>query len=140
MKETNRDRSGKWADVDIVEALKHIPKVGEYAYYYDYDENKDLATVYKDIVESVYLSERIEVNGIRDHMFVIHIKLKNKFEEYSMYFSQLDDPVDCDVFANMEDLKASIKWQDIANVRYNFTTDEPLKFELEEEVKSTYFY
>lgn len=142
MKETKRGSSGTWHDIDIAEALKHLPKVGEYAYYYDYDEDKDLATIHRGIVEKACFSQRSQFpyKSGTDKMFCIHIKIKGKSEEFNVYFSQMDDVEDCDVFANMEDLKVSIEWQNIANVKYTFDIDEPLKFELEEEVKSTYFY
>ena len=143
MRATNRGGSGIWTDIDIAEAYKHLPKVGEYAYYYDYDEDKDLAIVRRGIVESACFSERSKFphKSDTDHMFCIHIKLKGISEEFSMFFSDMEDVRDSDIFACIEDLQTSLKWQRISNVQYVYDPlDTPLKFELEEEVKPTYFY
>lgn len=144
MRETNRGSSGIWTDIDIAEAYKHLPKVGEYAYYYDYDEDKDLAIVRRGIVEYACFSERSKFphKSDTDHMFCIHIKLKGISEEFSMFFSDMEDVRDSDIFACIEDLQTSLKWQRISNVQYVYDPlDTPLKFELEEEeVKPTYFY
>lgn len=143
MRETNRGGSGTWTDIDIVEAYKHLPKVGEYAYYYDYDEDKDLAIVRRGIVESACFSERsrFPYKSGTDSMFCIHIKLKGISNEFDMFFSQMDDTSDSDIFARIEDLQASLKFQKISNIQYTYDPlDTPLEFELEEEVKPTYFY
>lgn len=143
MRETNRGGSGTWTDIDIAEAYKHLPKVGEYAYYYDYDANKDLAIVRRGIVESACFSERSRFphKSDTDRMFCIHIKLKGVSEEFSMFFDNMDDISDSDIFACKEDLQASLKFQKISNIQYTYDPlDTPLKFELEEEVKPTYFY
>lgn len=143
MKETNRGSSGIWTDIDIAEAYKHLPKVGEYAYYYDYDEDKDLAIVRRGIVESACFSERSKFphKSCTDYMFGIYIKLKGVSEEFDMFFSDMEDPSDSDIFACIEDLQTSLKEQRISNIQYAYDPlDTPLEFELEEEVKPTYFY
>lgn len=143
MKETNRGSSGTWTDIDIAEAYKHLPKVGEYAYYYDYDEDKDLAIVRRGIVESACFSERSRFphKSCTDYMFGIYIKLKGVSEEFDMFFSDMEDPSDSDIFACIEDLQTSLKEQRISNIQYAYDPlDTPLEFELEEEVKPTYFY
>lgn len=143
MKETNRGSSGTWIDIDIAEAYKHLPKVGEYAYYYDYDEDKDLAIVRRGIVESACFSERSKFpnKSGTDYMFGIYIKLKGVSEEFDMFFSDMEDPSDSDIFACIEDLQTSLKEQRISNIQYAYDPlDTPLEFELEEEVKPTYFY
>ena len=143
MRETDRGGSGTWTDIDIAEAYKHLPKVGEYAYYYDYDVDKNLATVRRGIVESACFSERSRFprKSGTDSMFVIHIKLKGISNEFDMFFSQMDDTSDSDIFARIEDLQASLKFQKISNIQYAYDPlDTPLNFELEEEVKPTYFY
>ena len=74
-------------------------------------------------------------------MFCIHIKLKGISEEFSMFFSDMEDVRDSDIFACIEDLQTSLKWQRISNIQYAYDPlDTPLEFELEEEVKPTYFY
>ena len=143
MRETDRGGSGIWTDIDIAEAYKHLPKVGEYAYYYDYDVDKDLAIVRRGIVESACFSERSKFpNKLgTDHMFCIHIKLKGVSEEFSMFFFDMEDISDSDIFACIEDLQTSLKFQEISNIHYVYDQlDTPLNFELEEEVKPTYFY
>ena len=144
MRETDRGGSGTWTDIDIAEAYKHLPKVGEYAYYYDYDEDRDLAIVRRGIVESACFSERSKFphKSGTDNMFVIYIKLKGISEEFDMFFSHMEDISDSDIFACIEDLQTSLKFQKISNIQYAYDPlDTPLKFELEEEeVKPTYFY
>lgn len=143
MRETNRGGSGTWTDIDIAEAYKHLPKVGEYAYYYDYDANKDLAIVRRGIVESACFSERSKFphKSGTDYMFGIYIKLKGVSNEFEMFFSDMEDTSDSDIFACIEDLQASLKCQRISNIQYVYDPlDTPLEFELEEEVKPTYFY
>lgn len=144
MRETNRGGSGTWTDIDITEAYKHLPKVGEYAYYYDYDEDKDLAIVRRGIVESACFSERSKFphKSDTDYMFCIYIKLKSVSNEFTMFFSDMEDIRDSDIFACVEDLQTSLKWQRISNIQYAYDQlDTPLEFELEEEeVKPTYFY
>lgn len=143
MRETNRGSSGIWTDIDIAEAYKHLPKVGEYAYYYDYYEDKDLAIVRRGIVEYACFSERSKFphKSGTDSMFCIHIKLKGRSNEFGIYFSQMEDISDSDIFTCIEDLQTSLKWMKISNIQYEYDPlDTPLKFELEEEVKPTYFY
>ena len=143
MKETNRGSSGTWIDIDIAEAYKHLPKVGEYAYYYDYDEDRDLAIVRRGIVESACFSERSRFphKSGTDYMFCIYIKLKGISNEFDMFFSDMEDTSDSNIFACIEELQTSLKWHKISNIQYTYDPlDTPLKFELEEEVKPTYFY
>ena len=144
MRETDRGTSGTWTDIDIAEAYKHLPKVGEYAYYYDYDEDKDLAIVRRGIVESACFSERSKFphKEDTDYMFCIYIKLKGISNEFNIFFSDMEDVRDSDIFACIEDLQTSLKWQRISNIQYAYDSlDTPLNFELkEEEVSPTYFY
>ena len=143
MRATNRGGSGIWTDIDIAEAYKHLPKVGEYAYYYDYDEDRDLAIVRRGIVESACFSERSKFphKEDTDYMFCIYIKLKGISNEFNIFFSDMEDVRDSDIFACIEDLQTSLKWQRISNIQYAYDQlDTPLNFELEEEVKPTYFY